>query len=392
MSEEVKELVAKELAGIKENQDKFQNDNSEELKGVKEQLKQAEESLIELNRANEAIQSVPKTEREKLSLIGKAFLSQGDSDHRVELSDSEEKALSPYFTADGGYFDVQQMIEGIESCQLDYGCIRSNADVRRVTSSQLTWMEQEEERKPTFAELLEMETTKNGCCDPCGDSTDPAKLLRRTASLTPYSRVNCVPRALVDNNTGFDVLGSWLLPWISKEFRYLEDAKGFATLFNNNFLLEHSITSSAFTGLTIQDLVDLRGVAGLENCGTDASLWIHCSNTHQLLSEKDTQGRYMLETIAMLLGNNINSTKDSWFNYCSILPTANESAADTKFAFYGNLREQLTMFERGGFQIATTDQHNFPCDVITVRVTEEIGFATKGEQCSKSGVLVKTAP
>ena len=388
---EVENLIKKELGKIEETAIKYREDNSAELVAVKEQLKSAEENLVDLNRASKAIEAIPKTDREKLSLLGKAFLSQGDSEGRVELSSNEEKALSPYFTADGGYFDVQEMISGIESCQIEHGAVRANADVKRVNSSQLTWLEQEEERKPTFEELLAMETSKNGCCDPCGDSTDPAKLLRRTASLTPYSRVNCVPRALVENNTGFDVIGSWLVPWISKEFRYLEDAKGFASLFLNGNLLEHTIAGSTFDSLAIQDLVDLRGVAGLDTCGTDANLWVHCSNTHSLMTEKDTQGRYMLETIAMLLGNNINSTKDSWFNYASILPSASETAVDTKFAFYGNLKEQLTMFERGGFKIATTDQHNFPCDVVTVRVTEEIGFATKGVQCSKSGVLVKTA-
>lgn len=379
-------------------------DNQEEIAEIKksiESVQELESSLTDIQADISKLRTASKDEFDAWELAGQAILKSA-KDNGVRIDSAEVEAdleeqvktgrLSTYVNDFGGYFNSPEYLNIIDSCQVEYGCIRSALTPIPTNADTVKWLEEKED---TFPSVNDPQYRDNdGCCEPTppGHTFDGWQQLQ--ANVDSYCKVLCFPQSIINNTAGYPIIARYAIPKLQKHFAYHEDWNGFRMLFNNANNRTYTIAGTDFDDITVEEIYKISREAGVENCGANGSLWIHCTNTKELLLEKDTTGDYIWKEsmVRALFDRAGNAELNGLTSHCPILPNITESAANTKFAWYGDIADQLMMFEKGGLDFASTTLYDFPKNVLTLRACHAYGFASKGEQCSKNGVIVSTAP
>ena len=377
---------------------------SEKVSEIEDQQKQMSQNIAELKSTAVEVAGFDNSERAVYKNMGAELaysMSQSTSDKikgywdtmqakkQVDTDSALFKSMDPKSNT-GGIILQPTVRERIDSVQIQYGVIRQNVEQTPMGNELVYFGEQKRVNPDVNSEI------KNGCCGNCPLIEDLEGWVESRISPAKFTRYVCVPTEMIQD-ANFDIIGRYVVRVLGEKFRFIEDQMGFATIIQNPSLVQHVIGGTGFEDLTWDDIVKLpflNEVLGAPN----ARVWLNRTNLQQLMLEKGTDGHYIALAMALSLqarfpgGNGMDSPDmSSVFGEANVLPRLSESAPDTKFSLYGDLNSLLVWGVADDARLRMTDQHNWPCDVVTVGLTARYAFGVPDANSSLVGVALKTA-
>lgn len=349
------------------------------------QYKTLEQKLEELAVTAKAMTSQPASQQELMKELGRDIAMgciKGGTLTGAK-ADQISKGLSIGTGADGGYAIREELVRTLRSCQEIYGVMRQAVNPIPMRTNTLTWVETAADEHPNVTTAV-----AEGCANPSPNPNDTPQLIEHTMTAQKLVRWFCIPNELLEDETFFDVLGTWILPHMGRAFAYMEDYLVLAHIFDaaNNFVDYTIASGTTFSGITFDDLI-LAPQSALNGGLETSAFYMHRSVLAQLMLKKGTDGHYL--DYAMEFARNGTVLRQP-IRSAEILPrTSQASQAGAYFGIYGDIGQSVMFGQRREFDVRSSREHNFPADVTTLYASERIAVGSD-RQCAKNLVKLKT--